>query len=575
MAQEIHYEIFLRMGAKGGWSLHDVMAHRESALETAADLMAREKAVGVKVVKETYSTETGDYLSLKIFEDGHTQMKMEAAAEDVPHALPCFKPEDLYLAQARATIARLLSDYLARHKLTVTELIHRADMLEKLEATGTMFQHAIQKIAVAQASTSSTPVQHIIKSLNDLATKAVNRVYRDARNNAFPKIASGGFGKAAEKLARNADGAYLLNAGIAQYLADAKNWDAKLSRLLALMDEAPVEGEGRTLLLSCIDALVAELLSSSAALTELIGPEDDLGHAILDLIRLFTGEAQDKGAASLGLLAQHFAKDDLPDARMAIANRILAEIKSVKRLSHASLDEELRLLRHIANNLVLAQGKYLAHEDMIAAFTLRSRRLIVPESIGEYLEFAASPDGKLERLLHVEENIIGHENKRNLGAFVVPVVTSAAFETYCINTNVPALQRLKRLADLQDRVRRSTFHESQRREIAGVLDRVACLVEAQVKLLDSIAAKASTPAEMAVTILKLCTGGMLTEGKLSARARELVVSSLSRPGFLTGYVAHLAQHGEKLNADAAMSELMQTLQKAGITPETGLKSIAA
>jgi hypothetical protein len=575
MAQEIHYEIFVRVGAKGGWSLHDVMAHRESALEAAADLMAREKAAGVKVVKETYTTETGDYLSLKIFEDGHTQMKTEAAAEDVPHALPCFKPDDLYLAPARATIARLLSDYLTRHKLTVTELIHRADMLEKLEATGTMFQHAIQKIAVAQASSTSTPVQHIIKSLNELATKAVNRVYRDARSNALPKIAAGGFGKAAEKLARQADGAYLLNAGIAQHLSSLKSWDEKLSRLVALMGEAAPEVQGRTLLLSSIDAIVAELLSSSAALTELIGPEDDLGHAILDLIRLFTGEAQDKGAPSLSLAAQHFAKDELPEARTAIASRILAEIKSVKRLSHDSLDEELRLLRRIANDLVPAQGKYLAHEDIVAAFTLRSRRLITPESIGEYLDFAASPDGKLERLLHVEENIIGHENKRNLGAFVAPIVTSAAFETYFVNTNAPALQRLKRLATLQDRVRRSTFHENQRREIASVLDRVACLVESQVKLLDSIVTKAATPTEMAVTILKLCTGGVLTEGKLSARARELVVASLSRPGFLTGYVAHLTQNGEKPNADVAMNELMQTLQKAGITPETGLKSIAA
>ena len=33
--------------------------------------------------------------------------------------------------------------------------------------------------------------------------------------------------------------------------------------------------------------------------------------------------------------------------------------------------------------------------------------------------------------------------------------------------------------------------------------------------------------------------------------------------------------GEKPDAETAMSELMQTLQKAGITPETGLRSIAA
>ena len=31
-------------------------------------------------------------------------------------------------------MSRLLTDYLSRNKITITELIHRADMLEKLEA---------------------------------------------------------------------------------------------------------------------------------------------------------------------------------------------------------------------------------------------------------------------------------------------------------------------------------------------------------------------------------------------------------------------------------------------------------
>ena len=155
--------------------------------------MAAEKATGVKVVKETYNDDTGDYLSLKIFEDGHNQMKVDPKAEDAPHALPCFKPDDLYSYHARSTIARLLSDFLARNRITVTELLHRADMLEKLEATGTLYQHAIQKVAVAQAANTSVSVQTIVKSLNDLATKAIQKVYRDQRNGVFPEPGRGAY----------------------------------------------------------------------------------------------------------------------------------------------------------------------------------------------------------------------------------------------------------------------------------------------------------------------------------------------------------------------------------------------
>src|SRR5580698_7480589 len=168
MGTQIHFEIFRRVGAKGGWVMHDVLPNRERAIEMAQDLMASDKATGVKVIKETYNDDTGDYLSLKIFEEGHNQVKVEPNAEDAPHALPCFKPDDLYSYHARITMARLLVDFLARNKVTITELIHRADLLEKLEATGTLLQHAIQKVAVAQASSTTTPVQQIVKSLNEL-----------------------------------------------------------------------------------------------------------------------------------------------------------------------------------------------------------------------------------------------------------------------------------------------------------------------------------------------------------------------------------------------------------------------
>jgi hypothetical protein len=573
---QVHFEIFRRQGARGGWTLHEIVSGREVALEIATGLMAREEATGVKVVKETYNEETGDYLSLKIFEDGHNQMKIEPADEDTPHALPCFKPDDLYSYHARATITRLINDFLSRQKITVTELIHRADLLEKFEATGTLYQHAIQKIAVAQASSTTMPVQQIVKSLNELVTKSIHRVYRDTRNNYFPQTAPGEFGALATRLAESGDGKYVFNGAIALHLADTQGWDEKLSRLLALLREAPSDEKPRALLLSSVDAIVAEILNGSAALHELMGARENLGEALLALVHLFIGKTDGMGSG-VEMLAERFARDELQDARTAIANRILAELKSSKRLSHGAIMEELKLLRRVANTLVLAQGKYLAHEDIIAAFTLRSRRLINNETINQHLDGAATPDEKLERLLMVEENIIGQENKRNLGAFVIPIVTSAAFETRFLQGKTTPMSRLARLADLQGRVRRSAFQDIQRREIGEVLDKFACRIEAQVKLFDNIESKSPTPVEKAVSVLKLFTSNVLTEGNMSARGREIILSCIGKPGFLTGYTAHLplTADGVQPTAEAAMNDLTENLKKAGITAETGLRSIAA
>ncbi len=54
----------------------------------AQQLMAEEKATGVKVVKETYNDDTGDYLTLKILEEGHNEVKMEVPGRRT-RRMPC------------------------------------------------------------------------------------------------------------------------------------------------------------------------------------------------------------------------------------------------------------------------------------------------------------------------------------------------------------------------------------------------------------------------------------------------------------------------------------------------------
>ena len=571
MGRQVHFEVFRRAGARGGWSLHENVGERERALTMAQEMMAGEKATGVKVVKETYDDETGDYLTLKIFEDGHNKMKVAPAQEEAPQTLPCFKPDDLYSYHARQTMRRLLSDFLARNKITITELIHRADMLEKLEATGTLYQHAVQKIAVAQAASSTVSVQQIVKNLNELATQATQRVYRDQRKGLFPNPRPDQFAELASKLAGQGDAAYRFNGALARHLKETQDWNEKVLALLEILGTAPAEGDARALVLSSIDAVMAEALSGATALHELIGSAENLAEALTRLVELFLGKTQ-SGPDHGGIvaLAARFAADELPEARTAIASRIVAEFKSAKRLRPDSLVEELKALRRLANRVVLGVGKFLSHEDLIAAFTLRSKRLVTQESLSVYIADCA-PDEKIERLLFVEENIIGIENKRQLAGFITPVLNSAAFENFFQNPKIPVLQRLQRLAQLQGRVRRASFVDVQQEEISNRMDRLACDVAARARLFESLDAKSQNHVEKAATLLKLTMGGIFTEGTLSGRARETILAYLAMPGFLAGYFA--SQKGP--DNEVAMAALMADLGKAGITAETGLKSIAA
>jgi hypothetical protein len=194
------------------------------------------------------------------------------------------------------------------------------------------------------------------------------------------------------------------------------------------------------------------------------------------------------------------------------------------------------------------------------------------EALGAHI-IEAPVEEKIERILFVEDNIIGAENKRQLATYILPILTSAAFETYFQNPKTPLLSRLQRLAQIQQRMRRSGFIDVTREAIAARMDQLATAMEARGRLFDSIAGRNASAVEKAQTLLRLAAGGVLPEG-LAARAREMILAYLSQPGFLAGYMAAQTKDGAADN-EKLMAELMEMLSKAGITVETGLKTIAA
>ncbi|HUO92043.1 MAG TPA: hypothetical protein VMU22_03935, partial [Rhizomicrobium sp.] len=444
---DIHFEVFQRRDPRAAWVLHDVSNVREKAIAMAADLRRAEKDISVKVVKQYHGEDTGDHFSLTIYEEGHKNLKLDPAAEDAP-VLPCFKPEDLYAQPARATLARLLRDFLAHNKITVTELIHRADCLARLESAGTVFQHAVQKVAVAQASSTNVPVQQIIKALNELVAKAIARVQRDHKRDYFPEAGPGSFGTLAVKLAGERDGLYIFSGTLARHLSSSAGWGEKLSSLLALVPEVPNEGEGRAMFLGAIDAVTAEIVANPSALRDLIGESESLGEALSILIELLLGTLSVRGGkyAALSTLSEQFNAGELPETRAAIGNRIIAELKSSRRLCPSSRLDELRFLRKVDRSLAIADPRSLSRDSLTAAFTLRSRRLVSNESIAEYLAGVAMPDEKVERLLLVEEHIAGASNKKQLAAILQQTLRSQEFADQFTNSGLPLMGRLRRLA---------------------------------------------------------------------------------------------------------------------------------
>ena len=192
MDQQIHFEIHARRPGTAGFVLDSATEDRAKALETAEELLETGRAVAVKVTKEMLDPASGEFKSLSIFNKGAPEKgKAQVAAVD-PGPL-CVAPPDLYTIHARERIGRLLEGWLARQKATPFELLHRPDLIEKLEASGVEMQHAVQKIAVPEAQARGVGVHEVIRHFHGLIERAIERVLKDGRKKTFADLSKEDF----------------------------------------------------------------------------------------------------------------------------------------------------------------------------------------------------------------------------------------------------------------------------------------------------------------------------------------------------------------------------------------------
>lgn len=524
-----HFEVFSRKGPGSSWAFFGAYGTRDQAVNAAKGILAAGQAQAVRVYRETFNDDSGEFLSQKIFEDGSAVEKTAKQAV----ALPCSKPDDFYTATGRRTIARLLRESLAGWRITATELLHHPGHLQRLELAGTVLQQAIQKWAVKHAGTTGQPVQQIIIKLNGLVSEAMRRVIIDGHERKFPLFEKEKLPALLASLIDSPTPDYVISGAIARHIAPARSWAEKLDCLLSLLDALPQDGPARALGVKTIDTIVAELLAGSAALIDLLGDQPDLGSALLHLCALFLGrrEGLDGLPPCMGALARAFAQEELPLARAAIGERLLREIRGGRRLKPHSLDDELQVMRRLASALSAAQGTLISREDVEEAFTVRSSHLVVPETVERYLAGLDRPGAKIERLVAMAEHVVGNANKRELLAFINGILGSPRTETYYVDGREPVAARLAELRALQMRLQKAPFHDTHRERLAEAVDALAVATERKAGLLNGLAKASPTPLAFAEHLLALLAGDGVTEGKLAETVRGRLRDCMADPAF--------------------------------------------
>ncbi|KRA56294.1 hypothetical protein ASD79_18230 [Caulobacter sp. Root655] len=533
MSDQVHYELFVRRKPGAQWTLDMATEIRTHALATAEEALEQGRAIAVRVSKETLDPESREYKSISIFTKGQVDGgKPKKVQEDLDPL--CVQPSDLYTAHARDRIGRLLEAWLARHNATPFELLHRPDLVEKLEASGTDLQHALQKIAIPEAEARGMSVHELIRTFQGLVERTVANLMKAFKKGALPDLDKEGFARAAERLATDPDRAFLLGAGVAASIAPGKNWSEKIARLLDLADAAPTDPKARAAALAAIETPLAEIIGSKAGMADLLGANDaDLGTTLAAMTRL-AGGAQVEAlirveagvrhcmpelSGTAKRLSQWLTGDDFPAVRSSIAHRVLKELNGVRRLRPADAESEIEHLRALAMSLTAAAGRILPPEDITSAFTTRSKTLLNGEFIEALLGRDRSSREEVQMLIRLAENVMGAVNKRMAARWLSANIQALRFERELRQGPDSAASKLASLAGLQKSLIRSGLVIEDYEPLCAKLGDLGGLVETDARLLTMLVrAPAPLPQKLAL-LIKLAMGEAGPTGPVADKAR--------------------------------------------------------
>jgi hypothetical protein len=535
---QVHYELFVRYTPGAPWTLEMANESRAQVIETAEAMMEGGRVAAVRVCKESLDPDTREFQSISILSKGQTEVVRKKKVVENRDPL-CVTPEDLYTVHARDRIGRLLEAWLSRNHATPFELLHRPDLIEKLDAAGTDLQHAVQKIAVPEAQARDISVHELIRSFQGLIERAIKRVRADAKRERFPGLTKATFAGIAERLLREPDRVYLLGGGVAGYLAAAATWSDKVSHLLDLADAAPEEGVARSFVFEVLEQPLSEILESRA-LVELLGGHLDLGGQLAGMTRLV---ASDRLASLLTLdprleralpplegaaerLARWMALPPFAAVRAAVGRRILRELNGPRRLRPTSPTDEIDLLRALGMALTAAAGHLLPPDAVHEAFIARSRMLVTAEFVEGLLGRDGSARDEAELLIWLSENVVGAVNKRAAARYLASHAGSLRFETELRYGPDTAAHRLASLAAMQRSSARAGLDPADLAPIMAKFGEVGGLVEADAKLVFTLTHSTAPALHRLGFLLRLAMGEGGPIGPAADRARAAALKLL-------------------------------------------------
>jgi hypothetical protein len=566
------YEILTQRD--GNWQIEAVAAKKDDSESIARQMLGRPGVTGVKVVRETGRAISQIKASDVIFE------RMKAAGggdkvfvNEIDEAPDCESPADLMGADGRMTVNRLFRSYLDKNNITASEVMHSYKELKRAMDADTLVPSAIAKVAQLQSRDSDVSSNERRDILFGFVNEITERA-RKAEAKKLPRIRAEGFDSAFTKLCDIADGDefdYLLRVTVTKELLDNRNWWGKLVQTVEWADPAE---DPRAL--GALDGFLSDTLANNSVLQDLMGQQEDLGSALINMIALGSGqmdigapedhpdESVEKTAAQLNKL---LGAGKIPDSRNMLMDRIRRQLMGKGALSKGQEDGERERFKDILDRLV-SREEILGGPDMAEAVTERQSRILnkggmagLREATGRVIPALGEPARKANYLLSLHESKLGKgeladEIQNHLNTlFMRPDSVHRI-----VRDDLPPNRKMEQVTSAFYRIQNSTLPESRKEQLMGHLDELLASYIVDGQILQKIDNPDRPLHIRAFMLVNMCQPQMLPKGKASDLARQIIIDSLKQPNFETELVSQIEDEAEK---GRVLRQFHEQLHKCG------------
>ncbi len=544
------------------WAIEATAPNEDAARLTAEKLLGSRRVEGVRVARDVGRDPTQLRPEDILFEKMRPVARVgdTILVPEIDESEDCEELEDLYGVRGRATMARLFRQYLDQQGMTTLEIMHDYAELQRALNADTMVTTGIDRVAKLQTKGKDPEDLDARRKALEAMLEDVTERASTASEMRLPGFIEMGPDEAALRIVdshapEHAD--FALRVALTRDLVQTRDLWGKFSLTMQLAEPA---NENKAL--GTIDGFVADTLTSTGVIQDVLGHQEDLFHALGTLIDLTRGDMFGNGADG-SLPPDHpryapvtlnglMARSAMPDTESVLMQRVRRQLQSTAKLTKSGEDGEKEAFKGLLGKIVDGT-KVLGGADMAAAITERQSHIInkggtagLEEAASTVLPTLDDPARKAGYLLSLMESELGRDTlSRAVRSMLETVLTQPRSVQQLVKKNLPPNRMMEKVTSIFYRLQQSGLAESERDRFTKRLDDLLERYIVDGKILEKIDNPDRPLHVRAFLLVDMCRPEMLPHGKASAIARQIIVKSLRRPDFETELVSQIADPKEQ------------------------------